>query len=123
MMNPTYYFGQMRELLDEYEPSRAKSLAATKLDECEFLLANPTPTEQARQRDGVAQAEAFAAGMRAQRGLNDAQPDYRALVDKSTAAHWNVGLPGEQAIANAHRREGGLEELTDLGYRLTVTPA
>ena len=38
-------------------------------------------------------------------------PDYRALVDKSTAAHWNVGLPGEQEIANAHRREAGLEEL------------
>jgi hypothetical protein len=41
-----------------------------------------------------------------------AAPDYRALLDKSTAAHWNVGLPGEQAIANAHRREAGLEELT-----------
>jgi hypothetical protein len=39
-------------------------------------------------------------------------PDYRALVGKSTVAHWNVGLPGEQAIANAHRREAGLEELT-----------
>ena len=36
----------------------------------------------------------------------------RALLGKSTAAHWNVGLPGEQAIANAHRREAGLEELT-----------
>ena len=34
------------------------------------------------------------------------------LLDKSTAAHWNVGLPGEQKIANAHRREAGLEELT-----------
>jgi hypothetical protein len=40
------------------------------------------------------------------------EPDYRALVGKSTAAHWNVGLPGEQKIANAHRREAGLEELT-----------
>ena len=40
-----------------------------------------------------------------------AAPDYRALLDKATAAHHNVGLPGEQKIANAHRREGGLEEL------------
>jgi hypothetical protein len=99
MMNPSYHFARMRELLDEYEPSRAKSLAATKLDECEFWLANATPTELARQRDGVAPAEAEPA------------PDYRALLDKATTAHHNVGLPGEQKTANAHRREAGLEEL------------
>ncbi len=51
MMNPTYHFARMRELLDEYEPSRERSLAATKLDECEMWLANCTPTELARTRD------------------------------------------------------------------------
>jgi hypothetical protein len=41
----------MRDLLDEYEPSREKSLAATKLDECEMWLAKATVTEEARNRD------------------------------------------------------------------------
>jgi hypothetical protein len=47
-------------------------------------------------------------------GQDEAEPDidYRALLDKATTAHHNVGLPGEQKIANAHRREAGLEELT-----------
>jgi hypothetical protein len=54
MMNPVYFFGQMRELLNEYEPGRERSLAATKLDECEFWLSNATPTELALYRDGVA---------------------------------------------------------------------
>jgi hypothetical protein len=51
MMNPAYHFARMRELLSEYEPSREKSLAATKLDECEMWLARATPTEEARNRD------------------------------------------------------------------------
>lgn len=51
MMNPTYHFARMRELLDEYEPSREKSLAATKLDECEMWLAKAKPTQEALQRD------------------------------------------------------------------------
>ena len=51
MMNPAYHFARMRELLGEYEPSREKSLAATKLDEAEMWLARATPTEEARNRD------------------------------------------------------------------------
>lgn len=51
MMNPTYHFARMRELLEEYEPSRERSLAATKLDECELWLAKCQPTEEARTRD------------------------------------------------------------------------
>ena len=51
MMNPTYHFARMRELLDEHEPSRERSLAATKLDECEMWLARCAPTEEARSRD------------------------------------------------------------------------
>ena len=50
-MNPTYHFARMRDLLNEYEPSREKALAATKLDECEIWLAKATPTEEARNRD------------------------------------------------------------------------
>jgi hypothetical protein len=51
MMNPRYHLARMRELLDEYEPSREKSLAATKLDEFEMWLVRCTPTQEALHRD------------------------------------------------------------------------
>jgi hypothetical protein len=54
MMNPVYHFRKMRELLDEFEPSRERSLAATKLDECEMWLARCEPTTEALQRDQAA---------------------------------------------------------------------
>lgn len=56
MMNPTYHFARMRELLDEYEPSRERSLAATKLDECELWLTRCKPTREALERDQAAPA-------------------------------------------------------------------
>ena len=56
MMNPTYHLARMRELLDEYEPSRERSLAATKLDECEMWLARCTPAREALRRDQAAPA-------------------------------------------------------------------
>jgi len=51
MMNPKYFLSRMRELLDEFEPSRERSIAATKLDECEMWLARCKPTAEALQRD------------------------------------------------------------------------
>jgi hypothetical protein len=51
MMNPKYFIAKMRALLDEFEPSRERSLAATKLDECEMWLARCTPTPEALARD------------------------------------------------------------------------
>lgn len=51
MMNPDYHFARMRELIEEFQPSRERSLAATKLDECEMWLARCTPTDEAVQRD------------------------------------------------------------------------
>ena len=51
MMNPTYHFAWMRELLEEFEPSRVRSLAATKLDECEMWLAKCQPTKEALERE------------------------------------------------------------------------
>lgn len=51
MMNPAYHFARMRELLEEYEPSRERSLAATKLEECELWLAKCQPTQEALGRD------------------------------------------------------------------------
>ena len=51
MMNPKYHFARMRELLDEFEPSRERSLAATKLDEAEMWLERCSPTEEALNRD------------------------------------------------------------------------
>lgn len=50
-MNPTYHFARVRDLLDEYQPSRERSLAATKLDEAEMWLAKCTPTAEAANRD------------------------------------------------------------------------
>ena len=58
MMNPAYHFARMRELLDEHEPSRERSLAATKLDECEMWLARCEPTDEARGRDLMGDAPA-----------------------------------------------------------------
>lgn len=56
MMNPKYHFSRMRELLDEFGPSRERSLAATKLDECEMWLARCTRTAEALERDQTAPA-------------------------------------------------------------------
>ena len=56
MMNPAYHFTRMRDLLEEFEPSRERSLAATKLEECEMWLGRCTPTEEARSRDQSAPA-------------------------------------------------------------------
>jgi hypothetical protein len=49
MMNPRYQ-------LDEFKPSRERSLAATKLDECEMWLARCKPTQEALDRDLMAKA-------------------------------------------------------------------
>jgi hypothetical protein len=51
MMNPDYYFAQLRDLLDEYKPSRERSLALTKLEECELWLTKCEPTDEAFSRD------------------------------------------------------------------------
>lgn len=50
-MNPTYHIGRARDLLDEFKPSRERSLAATKLDEFEMWLAKCEPTQEALERD------------------------------------------------------------------------
>jgi hypothetical protein len=55
-MNPAYHFKRMRELLDEHEPSRERSLAATKLDECEMWLDKCVITAEALGRDQDAPA-------------------------------------------------------------------
>jgi hypothetical protein len=69
------------------------------------------PIQAAWNHGGTAVADDVFADLRSGVLGPEAQPDYRALLDKATAAHHDVGLPGEQAIANAHRREAGLEEL------------
>ncbi len=43
MLNPKFAFGRLRDLLAEFEPSRERDLAATRLDECEMWLARCTP--------------------------------------------------------------------------------
>lgn len=53
-MNAAYHFARMRELLDEFEPSRERSLAATKLDECELWLDRCQRTQEALTRDQAA---------------------------------------------------------------------
>jgi hypothetical protein len=54
MMNSTYHFSRMRDLLDEYQPSRERSLAATRIDEAEMWLARCEPTTEAANRDQAA---------------------------------------------------------------------
>ena len=56
MMNPAWHFARMRELLEEFEPSRERSLAATKLDECQMWLDRCRPTAEALGRDLAAPA-------------------------------------------------------------------
>jgi hypothetical protein len=51
MMNPKYHIDRMREVLDEFEPGRERSLAAEKLDECELWLTRCKPTKEALERD------------------------------------------------------------------------
>jgi hypothetical protein len=58
MMNPAYHFAKMRELIEEHQPSRERSLVATKIDEAELWLTRCTPTEEARNRDRAAPAPA-----------------------------------------------------------------
>lgn len=54
MMNPEYYLTKMRALIEEFEPSRERSLAETKFDECKMWLSKCTPTEEALNRDQAA---------------------------------------------------------------------
>jgi hypothetical protein len=51
MMNPAYHISRMRALLEEYKPSRERSLAVTKLDEMELWLTKCEPTDEALARD------------------------------------------------------------------------
>lgn len=51
MLNPTYFFDRMRDLLEEYKPSRERSLVQTKLDEAELWLTKCLRTEEALNRD------------------------------------------------------------------------
>ena len=44
-------FDELRALIEQYKPSRERSLAQTKLDECEMWLARAEPTDEAI-RDG-----------------------------------------------------------------------
>jgi hypothetical protein len=53
MMNPKYHIQRCHDLLEEFEPSRERSLAATKLDEFELWLTRCKPTKEALERDGV----------------------------------------------------------------------
>lgn len=51
MMNELYFFNRMRDLIDEFETSRERSLAITKLEECEMWLSKCTRTTEPIQRD------------------------------------------------------------------------
>lgn len=51
MINPYYQFSKMRELLEEYKPSRERALVQTKLDEAQLWLTKCEPTEEALKRD------------------------------------------------------------------------
>ncbi|MFY3741624.1 MAG: hypothetical protein HMLIMOIP_002082 [Candidatus Nitrosomirales archaeon] len=50
-MNSIYHFNRLRDMLNEYEPSRELSLVKTKIDEAELWLTKCRPTIAARERD------------------------------------------------------------------------
>jgi site-specific recombinase len=49
--NTDYHFARMQELLDDFVQSRERSLAATKLEECQMWLTKCKPTDDAVYRD------------------------------------------------------------------------
>lgn len=51
MINPRYIIKRCQELINEFEPSRERSIAATKLDEFELWLTRCVPTKEALARD------------------------------------------------------------------------
>jgi hypothetical protein len=54
MLNPDYFFSRLRDVLEEFEPGRERSLAATKIDEAELWLTRCTVKAEAMERDQVA---------------------------------------------------------------------
>lgn len=50
-MNPVYHFQRVRDLIEEYVPSRERSLVLIKIDEAELWLTKCEPTEEAKLRD------------------------------------------------------------------------
>lgn len=53
MINPHYHLDRLRDgVASDYENSRERSLALTKLDEAELWLTRCQPTAEALARDG-----------------------------------------------------------------------
>ena len=71
MLNPKYGFTKMREIVDDYEPSRERSMVLTKLDEAELWLTRCVPTKEARERDQAAPAPDPLPRRRARDAFND----------------------------------------------------
>jgi hypothetical protein len=55
MMNPVYHFQRVRDLIEDYKPSRERSLVLTKIDEAELWLTKCEVTEEALNRDLIGQ--------------------------------------------------------------------
>jgi hypothetical protein len=112
-MNPIYHLNRMRELIDEFEPSRERSLAATKLDECEMWLARCTPTAEATGRDQRAAVTSELESLRQQ------------LAQTGTASPPPAG-PGhghaEAFKLMTYRSDDGTESETIWNSRDGVTP-
>lgn len=51
MLNSKYFFGRLRDVLDDYESSRELALVKTKIDEAELWLTKCKPTKEALERD------------------------------------------------------------------------
>jgi hypothetical protein len=45
-----YFLARARDVLDEYQPSRERSLVATKIEEAELWLGRCKPTAEAAER-------------------------------------------------------------------------
>jgi hypothetical protein len=74
MLNPNYQFSKIREVVEEFEPSRERALVLTKLDEAELWLTRCVPTEEALNRDQRAPAPGTELG-----------PSGKILIDNSAS--------------------------------------
>lgn len=88
MMNPAYHIKRVRDLLDEIQPSRERSLAATKLDEFEMWLSRCQPTDDALNRDQASRSVIVDAGPLLAGGTIRGADIGRVMVARSGVKSW-----------------------------------
>jgi hypothetical protein len=112
MLNSIYHFEKMRDVLNEFEPSRELSLAKTKLEECELWLTKCHPTKEAVERDMAAPAPdsteegpEFDWPVRARNAHNPSRLEYVNEDTLMKVFEALVGADGGFQLSGDHARE------------------